>query len=394
MIRNAHRAGLLLYLFFIATPMVTAQVILTSEEIAQTLRHGPWPPNREVDPSNRVSGARDAIRLGGELFRDPVLSRDGEMACTNCHRPDRNFTDGRARAQGRRILDRNTQALWNLGGLRWYGWSGDTDNLWAQSLTPIVNEDEHGHTMASLQYALTGSPRKDAYEEIFGPIAEEAPVETLVNIAKILAAYLETLKTGKTSFDLFRDALERGDMGAAGTYPQDAQRGLQIFLGVGRCAFCHSGPRFSNGEFHDAGVPYFVEPGRVDLGRTGGLEALAQSLFTLDGAHSDDPSKSGAWAARSVRFQHANFGMFRVPTLRGAAHTAPYMHDGSFPDLDSVLDHYNNIDLERLHTDGESILRPLRLTRADLVDLLAFITTLSDDEVSSPGSSSLPIEDK
>jgi len=201
-------------------------------------------------------------------------------------------------------------------------------------------------------------------------------IRITVNIAKSIAAYIETLTTGKTSFDHFRDALENS---GPTDYPLPAQRGLQIFLGKGNCIFCHSGPNFSNGEFHDAGVPYFLEAGRVDEGRFGGINALRQSPFTLAGAFTDDPEKSSAWAVENLRFNHANFGIFRTPSLRRIAHTAPYMHDGSLPDLRAVLEHYNEIDMERLHSDGEAILRPLNLTEQDLQDLETFLTTLSDD---------------
>ncbi|MEO1495072.1 MAG: hypothetical protein AAFV19_23255, partial [Pseudomonadota bacterium] len=208
---------------------------------------------------------------------------------------------------------------------------------------------------------------------------ESQPLETAVNVSKALAAYIETLTTGRTSFDRFRDAVARGDMEAAAEYPLAAHRGLQIFLGQGRCVFCHSGPAFTNGEFHDAGVPYFLDKGGVDPGRFQGIKLLKQSEFTLAGAYNDDPAKSGAWAVENVRFQHSNFGIFRVPTLRRTALTAPYMHDGSLPQLADVLEHYNNIDMERLHADGEAILQPLELDDKDISDLLTFLQTLSDD---------------
>ncbi len=357
----------------------SAQVILSEGEIRQTLRHGPWPAEVTLDPSNRVSGDPSAIAFGSALFFDPALSRDGTMSCATCHQPERDFTDGLARAEGRDLLDRNTQALWNLAGQRWFGWSGDSDNLWAQNLTPILNPLEMGQDEVSLRITIADGPRRAGYEAVFGDIAPHTPVETAVNVSKALAAYIETLRTGKTSFDAFRDALAEGDMAAAGTYPQDAQRGLQIFLGHGRCTFCHSGPAFTNGEFHDAGVPYFLETGRVDPGRAAGIEALRASPYTLDGQFSDDPVKSGAWAVRNLRFQHGNFGIFRVPTLRRVARTAPYMHDGSLPDLAAVVQHYNNIDMERLHTEGEAILRPLGLSDQQADDLESFLQSLSDD---------------
>lgn len=358
---------------------VQADVILSKAEVAQTLRHGPWPSDVTLDPSNRVSGNAGAITLGQALFSDPMLSHDRTISCASCHQPKRDFTDGRARAIGRKPLDRNTQSLWNLAGQRWFGWSGDSDSLWSQNLTPLLNTDELGHDASSLQSALLDSPHRPAYEAVFGEISKESALETTVNVSKALAAFIETLRSGKTSFDHFRDALARGDVQTAARYPKPAQRGLQVFVGKGNCVFCHSGPAFTNGEFHDAAVPYFLERGRVDPGRAQGIERLARSPFTLDGDFTDDPDKTGAWAVRNVRFQHGNFGIFRVPTLRRAARTAPYMHDGSLPDLAAVVQHYNQIDMERLHSDGEAILHPLGLSPQDAKDLEAFLHTLSDD---------------
>ncbi|MEH6832307.1 MAG: hypothetical protein V7661_15855, partial [Sulfitobacter sp.] len=138
------------------------------------------------------------------------------------------------------------------------------------------------------------------------------------------------------------------------------------------------GPRFSNNEFHDAGVPYFVDETTVDQGRFEGLNFLLSSPYTLAGEWSDDRSKSGAWAVQSIRQTHADFGTFRTPSLRGVAETAPYMHDGSLPDLAAVVYHYNEIDLERMHAEGEAILLPLSLTEIEISDLIEFLGTLSE----------------
>lgn len=353
---------------------IFAQTVLTPAEVAQTLRHGPWPQAQARDPSNRFSGDPTAIELGAALFSDPLLSSDGSMSCASCHDPAHDFTDGRKRAMGRETLDRNTQSLWNLSTHRWFGWAGDTDSIWAQSITPLLNAAEMGHTHASLQSAIQSSQYATRYTALSSNDA--TPAHTTVNISKILAAYIETLQSGKTSFDRFRDALATDN---STDYPLTAQRGLQIFLGEGRCVFCHSGPTFTNGEFHDAGVPYFIEAGRVDEGRFGGINALKSSPYTLDGSFTDDPDKSTAWPVRNVRFQHSDFGIFRTPSLRRIARTAPYMHNGSLPDLRAVLDHYNTINMERLHTDGEAILRPLELSPDQLSNLEAFLLTLSDD---------------
>ena len=359
--------------------LARAEVILTPDEIEQTLAHGPWPAVQAPDPSNRVSGNQRAINLGRRLFEDPILSRDGFMSCATCHQPDQNFTEGLPRSMGRKLLDRNTPALLNLRAHRWFGWGGDSDNLWAQTMLPILHPDEMDNTADHIKATMESGPYASDYRLLFGHAATQSSETVLVNVAKTLAAYQETLMTGNTSFDRFRDALERGDTLAASSYPRSAQRGLKLFLGKGRCAFCHSGPNFTNGEFHDAGVPYFLGPGRVDAGRHAGLKTLLSSPYALDGAFSDDPHKSGAWAVRSVIPTHANFGTFRVPSLRRIAQTAPYMHDGSLADLDAVVAHYNENNTERLHADGEQLLRPLNLSSQDKEDLVTFLKSLSDD---------------
>lgn len=356
-----------------------ADVLLTPSEITQTLRHGPWPQDTRTDPSNRFSGDPSAIALGQALFHDATLSESGELSCASCHQPDHDFTDGRSRGLGQALLKRNTQALWNMDQVRWFGWSGDTDSLWAQSITPLFHADEMAQSPQSLYSQMLIHPMREQIVALTGPLEDMSPEENAANIGKVFAAYLETLRSGQTSFDQFRDALAENDFAAAASYPDDAQRGLKLFLGEGRCSFCHSGPNFSNSEFHDAGVPYFLAEGGVDEGRHAGIIALQSSSFTLDGPYTDDPDKTGAWAVRNVRFNHANFGMFRVPSLRRVMHTAPYMHDGSLPDIAAVLDHYNTIDMERLHSDGEAILRPLNMPQDQLDDLAAFLATLSDD---------------
>jgi cytochrome c peroxidase len=244
-------------------------------------------------------------------------------------------------------------------------------------LHPIIEEQEMAHSKESLKAAISESIYIDDFEAIFGDIQIQDPELVLVNTAKTLSAYLETLATGRTQFDDFRDALENQDLAAAANYPEAAQRGLQLFIGRGNCVLCHNGPRFSNNEFHDAGVPYFLSETEVDDGRFGGLNFLLSNAYTLDGNWSDDAEKQGAWVVRSVRRSHSDFGTFRTPSLRGVAETAPYMHDGSLIDLDAVIRHYSEIDTERLHADGEAILSELSLSGQEIADLTAFLESLS-----------------
>jgi cytochrome c peroxidase len=361
------------------TPLRADQLLLTQPEIELLIAHGPWPAAPAPDPSNRVSGQPAAIDLGRRLFFDPRLSGPGTVSCATCHDPAKGWTDGRPRAQSLARADRNTQSLYNLAGNRWFGWDGRTDSLWAHSIGPIVDAREmaadagHVARLVTTDLSLAG-----LYRAAFGAAPNVGdPDGVLVDAAKALAAFQETIVSGPTPFDVFRNALASGNRSAAAAYPQAAQRGAALFVGRGKCNFCHVGPAFSNGEFSDAGVPYFIEPGRVDPGRHGGIVKLKASPYSLTGRHNDDPARTTAWATRHVAELHTNFGAFKVPSLRNLIRTAPYMHDGSRATLADVVRHYSELNPERLHADGEKILEPLALTSTEVSDLVAFLETLS-----------------
>src|SRR5260221_7915734 len=127
---------------------------LSDAEMGRILAHGPWPPQWQPDPSNRVSGNADAIALGAVLFREPRLSRPGTIACASCHQPARAFTDGVAHAKGVAEGHRNTISVANARLQRRFGWDGAGDSLWAQSLRPILASDEMGGDFARLAALL------------------------------------------------------------------------------------------------------------------------------------------------------------------------------------------------------------------------------------------------
>jgi cytochrome c peroxidase len=357
----------------------------SEEERAAILAHGPWPTAFAPDPSNRVSGNPEAIAFGRQLFSDKRLSRDANRSCVTCHDPARAFADGRDRSVGLDRVDRNAIALANLRLNRWFGWAGAADSLWAQSLRPILDPKELGASADLIRQRLAADPGLSAaYASIFGsaPVADPAEL-VLVNIGKALAAFQETITTGRTAFDDFRDALERDDKQAMARFPMTAQRGLKIFVGKGRCSVCHHGANFTNGEFDDVGVPFFAEPGRVDPGRHAGIAVLRASPFNLLGPYNDNPAGAPDSATRHVELLHRNWGEFRVPSLRNVAATGPYMHNGSLATLQEVVRHYSEVDVERLHgDDGTRLIRPLRLSAQEAADLVAFLDTLS----ASPGA--------
>ncbi|MGY9057898.1 MAG: cytochrome-c peroxidase, partial [Alphaproteobacteria bacterium] len=293
-----------------------------------------------------------AIAFGKALFIDRRLSGAEDFSCADCHQPANHFADGLPLTMGQNQLDRNTPTLANLSGLRWYGWSGGNDNLWAQSLRPMLDPREMNASPAVIAARVrAAADLAGAYKVMTGhPSGDDDDETVAVTLAKALAAYQEILVTPRTAFDRYRDGLDSGDAQAIEAYPEAAKRGLNIFAGEGRCSLCHFGPAFSNGEFHDVGRRFF----------------------------SDEPEASAHQApSQFVGLNHRNWGEWRVPSLRNVANTAPYMHDGSLAKLEDVVRHYSEIDMERLHTNGESLLRPLRLTEGEITDLVAFLNTLS-----------------
>lgn len=352
----------------------------TAAEVAAVLRHGPWPVATAPDPSNRLSGTPAGEALGQRLFFDPGLSANGRVACVSCHHPPRAFTDARATSTaGLAPVDRNAPTLVNLRLSRWYGWDGGHDNLWSQSIRPILDPREMGRDATTVAAHVRATPALAAcYDEAMGtPPAVQPDEAVLVGVGKALAAFMETFVTPATPFDEFRDSLGRGDRAAAARYPLPAQRGLRIFTGKGNCAVCHFGPNFTNGEFADTGIPYFIAAGGVDAGRHEGIKRVQADPRNLLSRWNDDPARAAATSTRHVEATQRNFGEFRVPSLRNVARTAPYMHNGSLATLRDVVRHYSELNEERLHADGERILKPLGLTEDESADLVAFLESLS-----------------
>lgn len=367
-----------------ATAIAQPVLNFAPAEVRRIRQHGPWPAPVARDPSNRVSGDARAVALGRRLFFEPRLSATGTIACATCHAPERAWTDGRRRGAGLAPLDRNTPSLLDAALHRWFAWDGRSDSLWSQGLKAILDPREMGASARHVAAVVGADPTlRCLYTRVHRPPPEADAEAVLVDVGKALAAFLETIRSGRTPFDEFRDALLRGDRRAAAAYPLAAQRGLRTFVGPGRCSVCHLGPPFTNGEFHDVGIPFLVAPGRVDGGRHEGIKRLRADRFNLLGPYNDDVTGAAATKTRHVEPQHANFGQFKTPSLRNVALTAPYMHDGRLAALRDVVRHYSQLDMERIHTHGEQLLRPLRLSEAEIDDLVAFLETLTAPQAAS-----------
>ena len=371
----------------------------SEDELRMIQQHGPWPPPPSNDPSNRVSGKPEAIALGERLFFDPRLSGKGSVSCATCHIPEMGWTDGRKLAAGLAEADRNTQTVHNVRTQRWFGWDGANDSLWSQSVRPLLDAREMGASERHVAELVRGDRDLSCrYEKAFGaPPPAEDDETVMIGAGKALAAFQETLVTGRTPFDEFRDALARGDRAAAARYPEDAQRGLRIFAGRGNCSLCHFGPSFTHGEFHEIGIPVFKKAGGVDWGRYEGIKRLRASRFNLLGPYNDDPARAPGTSTRHVALIPQAFEQFKVPTLRNVALTAPYMHNGHLATLADVVRHYSEIDVTLLHVahvyfdplvpeaiPTDTLLKPLKLTPIQISYVVAFLETLTDVEGVKP----------
>ncbi len=368
-------------------------VAFSDEERRLLLLHSPLPelPN---DETNAVADNPAAVRLGHFLFFDKRLSGNGQVSCATCHDAAKGLADGRSVGEGIARGTRNTPSLWNVAYHRWYFWDGRADSLWSQALHPIERADEMGGSRLAVARLIAGDAElRPAYEAIFGKapdpatLANEALEDTLrgavdrlfANVGKAIAAYERKLVSRAAPFDRFVAGLRERDAEKLRAISPAAQRGAKLFVGRGNCRTCHTGPHFSDLEFHSVMVP---DAGGLlrDAGRFEGIRTLQSDPFNAAGEFSDDRAGSKAAMLRFLTNRSDNAGRFRTPTLRNVALTAPYMHGGQYATLADVLEHYSTFaDAPAAgHIHRETILLPLNLTEQEAADLQAFLAALTD----------------
>ncbi len=355
---------------------------------------------RPRDRTNRVQNDARAVELGRALFFDARLSANGEVSCATCHQESLAFTDGRKTGKGLAVLDRNTPSIVGAVWQRWFYWDGRRDSLWAQALVPIEAAGEMGSSRLAVVRVIRGDPEyKRAYEDLFGtlprlegvsmlqasPVGPEShraawrkvPVQTrrsvnlaFANVGKAIAAFESTLDFQQTRFDRYVDA------GAKNGLLSDAEvDGLRLFIDPkNQCMKCHNGPMFTNGGFHNIGTGS-SDPASLDVGRIAGLQAALLDEFNCRGRYSDDRERCAELEHLAPEAHLA--GAFKVPSIRGAAKTPPYMHDGRFSTLREVLEFYRTPPAQSNPMRHELVPLP-HLTDSDLDRLEAFIRVLGE----------------
>jgi cytochrome c peroxidase len=303
----------------------------------------------------------ESVELGRRLFYDVRLSGNNDVSCATCHLQELAFTDGRRTAVGTsgKSLAFSSMSLANLmWGPRHFFWNGRVSSLEEQALVPIQNADEMGQDLGELVEELEADAQYVAlFRTAYGSISTET-------IAKALASFQRTLISSDSKYDKYlRGETALTEQENLGRKLFMAHPDAKASLRGGNCIDCHS---------------QFL---------TSGFNTLYDG-FSNNGLDSDKDLLAGV---ETVTQNPAHRGLFKVPTLRNIALTAPYMHDGRFATLEDVLDHYNDgIKLSRslspliLEADnrgkGEITLASLHLSEEEKRAIIAFLHTLTDDK--------------
>ncbi|HTZ18495.1 MAG TPA: cytochrome c peroxidase, partial [Dissulfurispiraceae bacterium] len=352
-------------------------------------------PPLPKDPSNAHADDPAAMALGKRFFFDSRFSGNLKVSCATCHRPDMSFTDDLPLAHGMGSTTRRSMPLFGVAYNTWFFWDGRKDSLWSQALGPIESNVEHGFTRTACAYTIGKYYRKE-YEAIFGkmpdikdavasPVTENAAVlktwalmtqaqrdavnHVYANMGKAVEAYVRTIVPGPSRFDKYAKALiDNDDDVLSKTFTPDEAAGLRLFIGKAKCTNCHNGPLFTNGDFHNTGVP---TPPKMpfDPGRADGMRKVLADEFNCLGKYSD----AGSGDCAELRYMDTDTtkysGAFKTPTLRNVAERAPYMHAGQFATLREVLEFYRRSNSHELgHNE---------LSDSELNQLEAFLRTLN-----------------
>ncbi len=323
-----------LFIFLVSFPGISPANAITFE---------PVPP---IDQPLDNPSSEAKYNLGKKLFFDTVLSGDNSMSCSSCHQPELGWTDGKRKALGfkQRELDRNTPTILNTGFYRYQFWDGRALSLEEQAKAPIQSPVEMNQNIDELISELSAT--KDypgLFQQAFG-----SNKITLDRIAQAIAVFERSLVSSDSAYDRFW----KGDKNALSA---EARKGMKLFFGKAKCSICHSGPLFTDGQFHNIGIPF---SGKKDPGR------------------------------KKISGEKFHEGAFKTPSLRDTSLTGPYMHNGVFSSLKEVIEFY---DLGGVVSPNKSpFISPIGLNAREKNNLLEFLKALTSDKFINSGNENYP----
>lgn len=300
---------------------------------------------------------KEIENTGRDLFYDPILSGNNLRSCASCHRPDQCFTDTMPRTapafDRQHALPRNTPTLVNADLNHLLMLDGRHITLHAQTRDVITNPQEMGSIETDvLKKVLSCSSYKKAFEKFI----KHTPEEKEIGIHHITSAVVYYY----SRFSLFDSPFDRS-MNGTGCISASAQQGFNLFMGKAQCGTCHFIPQFNGvkppyigSEFEVLGVP--ADTSYIRISSDSGRYAVNPAPETLRA--------------------------FRTGTVRNAARTKPFMHNGVFGSLEQVIEFYNSGGGTGHHLEvGNQTLSSdsLHLSQKEKADLLSFLFSLNED---------------
>jgi len=192
-----------------------------------------------------------------------------------------------------------------------------------------------------------------------------------------LAAFQRTLNSANSPFDRWRFGGEEGALS------EQAKRGFALFTGRARCSACHTvgadHALFTDNRMHNTGIGYKESMGirppkkRVTLAPGVTVEV---DMDLIDAVAAEPPADLGLY---EITQDPNDRWKYRTPSLRNIRLTAPYMHNGSLGNLEDVVRFYDagGVPNELL----DPLIGPLTLSESDIADLVAFLESLTGDNV-------------
>jgi cytochrome c peroxidase len=282
----------------------------------------PPPPSHFPEPLYWPAVPAAQRELGRHLFHEPLLSADVSISCASCHAQVHAFADHNVKLSAGihgQLGTRNSPPLFNLAWHPNFMWDGGINHLEWVSLSPIENPVELGETLAGVIAKLQNhSSYPDFFKHAYGN--DEI---TGSGILKALAVFMASLVSDQSPYDRFIKG--KHNLSAS------QNRGYEIFKL--HCAQCHSEPLFTSFGFASHGEVSGNDPGRYGI--------------------TQNP---------------ADFGLFKIPSLRNLEFTYPYMHDGRFFSLEEVIKNWESENPEGL-----------QFTEKERSDLISFLNTLNDE---------------
>lgn len=319
----------------------------------------------------------EKVELGKKLFFDRRMSLNNTMSCAMCHVAEQGFTSNEiftAIGLEGRSNRRNAPTIYNTAYLTKLFHDGRETTLEHQAWQPMLDRNEMANP--SFGFVIEKIKKLADYAGLFEAAfnGEQASFE---NIPKALASYQRTLNSANSPFDRWHYGKEENTMTGSSV------RGFHLFSGKAQCIACHTVTEkhaiFTDNLLHNTGIGWEramkkpAETRRVQVAPNRFLDIKQSRIDSVSG------KRQGDLGLYEVTQNPDDRWKYRTPSLRNVALTAPYMHDGSLTSLEDVVSFYNQGGIP--NETQSPLIRPLNLSSAEMRDLVAFLNSLTGDNV-------------